>query len=143
MKNTNVSFSYTAYEKVDLHARRSGRHVHVPEVACYNDILAGCFIGCLTAVYDTQHLGKIYMPNLQRAQDFALWLKILRPGNSALGLDEVLALYRERPGSISASKVKKAYYQWRVYRELEQISFAAAVKLFCRYSIKGLQKKLI
>lgn len=143
MENHSAVFSYTGYEKIDVSGRRSGRYVSVPEVGYYKDILAGCFIGCLTAVYDAKALGKLYMPNIKRAQDFGLWLHILRQGHMALGLNEVLALYRERPGSISSSKVKKAYYQWRVYRDLEQLSFVESVKFFGRYGLKGIRKKMI
>ena len=35
-------------------------------------------IGCLTAIYDTQFFGKVYMANLKKRQDLTLWLKLLK-----------------------------------------------------------------
>ncbi len=143
MHRNSIPFSYTAYEKIDVSGRRCGRFVYVPESGCYNNLLSGCFIGCSTAVYDVDMVGKLYMPPLMRAQDYGLWLNILRSGHIALGINQILALYRERPGSLSSSKLRKAYYQWRIYRNLEKISMAKTVKLFCQYGVKGIHKKMI
>lgn len=140
MKNKDAVFSYTGYEKIDENGYRKGRRVSVPESGNYNDLLTGCFIGCLTAVYDAKQIGKVYFPQIKRGQDYGLWLKILRSGYIAFGLNEVLALYRERRESLSSSKLKKAYYQWRIYRDLEELSLIKCAACFSAYSIKGVQK---
>lgn len=35
-------------------------------------------IGTLTAMYDTEVVGKVYMPLIRKSQDRALWLKVLK-----------------------------------------------------------------
>jgi teichuronic acid biosynthesis glycosyltransferase TuaG len=35
------------------------------------------FIPCVTAIYDSYALGKIYQPNIRKRNDYALWLKLL------------------------------------------------------------------
>ena len=79
-------------------------------------LLKGNVIGCLTAVYDSAHFGKVEMPPLPLRQDYALWLALLRPGGAARGLDEVLADYRVGAGSLSGSKLRAARGTWRVLR---------------------------
>ena len=143
MRKQDAVLSYTAYEKIDEKGNRRQRYINIPPKGDYDDLLKGCFIGCLTAVYDAKRLGKVYMPQINRGQDYGLWLKILRSGYAAFGLDEVLALYRERQGTISSSKLIKAYYQWRIYRDLENISFLKSICFFYNYGIRGMQKKII
>src|SRR5699024_4664252 len=68
MLSNNVAFSYTAYEKIN----ESGDvfcTMGVPEKVCYKQLLKTCVIGCLTAVYDTNQLGKIYMPTTTKRED--------------------------------------------------------------------------
>ena len=62
-------------------------------------------IGCLTAIYDSQKTGKIYLPHLRKRQDWGLWLKILREHKVSYGMKEPLAIYRLRKSSISRNKI--------------------------------------
>ncbi|ABA89037.1 glycosyltransferase [Syntrophotalea carbinolica DSM 2380] len=143
MRYKNAYLSFSSYEKINEYGVRSGRMVDVPNEVNYNEILKGCVIGCLTAMYDSKYLGKVYMPDIRRGQDYGLWLRILRRGHIAYGLNCPLALYRERSGSISSSKFKKAYSQWRIYRNIEKLSLICSLKNFFFYSYKGFKKKII
>ena len=90
-------FSFTAYRREDAAGRDLGI-VHAPAAVDHATLLKGNVIGCLTAVYDSAHFGKVEMPPLPLRQDYALWLALLRPGGAARGLDEVLADYRVGAG---------------------------------------------
>ena len=81
---------------------------HKPSIkkVSYQHLLTDCFIGCLTAIYDIKQLGKIYMPNMQKRQDFMLWLKILSKIDFAYLYPEVTAIYTVRKNSVSSSKFK-------------------------------------
>lgn len=70
----------------------------------YRNLLKRTEIGCLTAVYNAKVLGKIYMPDLRRKQDYALWLKILRAGHHSLPVPQKLAYYRQVKGSATSQK---------------------------------------
>jgi len=74
MENNNVVFSYGDFVKVKELDDAVVGHVNTPTKLKYSELLKGCPIGCLTAVYNQKHLGKMYMPNIQRGQDFVLWL---------------------------------------------------------------------
>ena len=101
-------------------------------------MLKTCYIGCLTAMYDTRILGKMYMPHIRRRQDFALWLKILKKTEFAEGITEPLGYYRLRRDSISAKKASTSLYTWRMYRTIENLSLPKAAYFFSHYAVRGL-----
>lgn len=139
MFNNKITFSYTAYKKIDEDETNRGV-VSVPQSVTYYDLLNTNIIGCLTAMYDASKLGKLYMPNIARRQDYALWLKILRKEGEAFGLDIPLAVYRVRDNSISSNKLKAAAYQWKVYRDIEQLNLFKSIHHFINYSYHGFKK---
>ena len=73
------------------------------------------YVGCLTAIYDSEKLGKKYMPKIRKRQDWVLWLSILDEIKETKGLNKSLAIYRDRSGSISKNKLQMLYYNWKVY----------------------------
>lgn len=77
-------------------------------------------IGCLTAIYDTQLLGrKYYMPTLRKRQDWALFLQILKDCKVCYSYPHhPLAVYCRHRHSISSSKISLAKYNIAVYRKI-------------------------
>jgi len=140
MNETGCGLSYTGYQKIDASGKIIGKPVAVPPQVCYEELLRGPVIACLTAMYDRERVGKVLMPRIRKRQDFALWLKILTLGQSARGLQENLALYRITPDSLSRNKLSAAWYVWKVYRNLEKLSIPKSVACFIGYSLKGVRK---
>lgn len=104
-------------------------------------------IGCLTAVYDTVKVGKMYMPALRKRQDWGIWLEMLSRCKVAYGLKEPLAYYRVRPGSISNSKWALVKHNINVYREILNYPTIKAYLVFCfifipNYFLKRLSVKI-
>lgn len=122
IEETGAALSYTAYEKITEAGERTGVIVTPPESLAYDDLLKSNRIGCLTAIYDTKKVGKVTMPLIRKRQDYGLWLKILRDSGPAIGLCELLSLYREREGSISSNKVEMVKYHWSLFRDIEGLS---------------------
>lgn len=137
MQEGSIALSYTAYEKLNEKGEIIGR-VGVPEKVSYSDMLKTNYVGCLTAIYDTGQLGKVYMPLIRKRQDLGLWLKILKRTPYAYGLNEVLAQYQLRDDSVSANKKVAAQYTWRLYREVEQLSLVKTVYYFSHYAFNGI-----
>lgn len=137
MQKNNVAFSYSAYEKIDKSGKKIGV-VRVPEQVEYTDLLKVCSIGCLTAIYDTEKLGKVYMPLIRKRQDLGLWLRILKKIPYAYGMNEVLAQYQLRSDSISANKKEASRYTWKLYREIERLNFIKASYYFLHYAVNGI-----
>lgn len=137
MQKNNYSFTYTAYEKIDENGVVFGK-IGVPLKVSYNQLLKTCVIGCLTVIYDTEKLDKVYMPLIRKRQDFGLWLKILKKVDFAYGINEPLAFYTVREDSISANKKSAAQFTWKLYREIEKLNLLKACYYFSHYAIRGI-----
>lgn len=140
MKKRNIAFSYAAYEKINEFGQPLGM-MGVPGRINYSQILKCCVIGCLTAMYDTEKVGKVYMPLIRKRQDFGLWLRILRQVDYAYGIQEPLAVYRVRNGSISSNKAVAASYTWKLYREVEKLGVLKSGYYFSHYAVRGLLRQ--
>lgn len=136
MMINSVAFCYSAYDKVNA-SRDIVGSVAVPDKVSYSDLLKTNSIGCLTAIYDTSKLGKVFMPLIKRRQDLGLWLKLLKMTPYAYGINKPLASYYVRQDSLSSNKLVAASYTWRLYRDVEKLSFLSALYYFSHYAIKS------
>ena len=112
----------------------------VPVKVNYNSLLKTCPISCLTAVIDIGVVGKFYMPDIPKRQDYGLWLSILKKLDYAYGIRQPLAIYRIRKNSVSRNKYKAMLYVWKVYRDFENINMLYSAYLIVNYVINGLIK---
>ncbi len=139
MNEYDLAFTYSSYKLIDEEGNNLGEFITREEIT-YNSMLKTCSVGCLTAIYDTEKLGKVYMPNILKRQDYGLWLKILRQIGSTKGILEPLAIYRIRKNSISSNKLVAAKYQWKVYREIEKLPLLKSAYYFMWYAYYGFKK---
>lgn len=136
IKNDYV-LTYTQYHQVDENGNLL-KHLNFPLKVNYHELLKTCVIGCLTVMYDTDKIGKIYFPLIRKRQDFALWLKILKIVPYAYCLPLDLASYTVRKDSISSNKLKAAQYNWYLYRNIEELNFFKSLYYFSHYAIRGI-----
>lgn len=122
MKENRFKFTYTCYEIIDQEGYPTGESVHPDKKLEYRDLLRTNQIGCLTAIYDAEQIGKVYMPEILKRQDYALWLKILKKHGKAYCLNESLACYRKRSTSISSNKFNLLKFNWKLFREIEGLT---------------------
>lgn len=142
MLTNNLELSYTSYEVIDMRGKVLGVRTPPTELT-YSDVLKSNQIGCLTAMYDVEKLGKLFMPNIAKRQDMGLWLKILKNGIVARGLvDKPLARYRIGCKSVSSNKIGVLKYQWRIYREVEKLSLIKSINYFRHYAYRGFFRKI-
>lgn len=142
MQNNYYPFSFTAYQRINEIGESLGI-VGVPQTVTYRQMLKTSVIGCLTAMYDTAYFGKVYMPLIRKRQDYGLWLKLLKQTEFAYGIQQPLARYRIRRDSISSNKLNTSTYNWRLYRQVENLSFIASCYYFTHYAVRGvLRNKL-
>ena len=141
MISNNYNLTHTSYELID-HQGNSLKKTIVPaKILGYKDMLYSNKIGCLTAIYNQSKIGKKYMPLLRKRQDYALWLKILKTGEKAYGLAEVLSQYRNTENSISNNKLNLIKWNWKLLREVENLSFIKSVYyLSCNIIFKFLKR---
>lgn len=141
MKDNKCVLSYTAYQRMRECGKLINSVIKVPKKTNYKQMLNSSVMGCLTVMYDATRLGKVKMPMVEKQEDYALWLKILRNGYDAHGINKVLAYYRIRKKSVSSNKLKVAKYQWKIYRELEELSILRSSYHFMSYAYNGYKKR--
>ncbi len=74
-------------------------------------------MGCLTVIYDTKDIGKVFFPTIRKRQDWAYKLRVLAKCREAYGMKEPLAYYRIREGSVSRNKLELIKYNRAIYRD--------------------------
>jgi teichuronic acid biosynthesis glycosyltransferase TuaG len=122
MEEKKCALSYSAYETMSEEGVLQNKYIKPPLKISYKDLLKSNYIGCLTAIYDTQKVGKVFMPNISKRQDYGLWLKILRKIDFAYGIDEPLAIYRIMSNSVSSNKFKLLKFNYKLFKEHEKFS---------------------
>ena len=116
MLANDVAFTYGAYSVPSPADRRKPAVFEPPASLAYRDLLGGCPIGCLTAMYDRNKVGTRLFPLLKRGQDWALWLQLARTGASMRCYPGLHAIYRNSNRSLSSNKLAKLRDVWRIYR---------------------------
>ena len=139
MNENDLAFTYCSYDLMDEEGNDLGSFKTKDKIT-YNSMLKTCNVGCLTAIYDTEKLGKVFMPNILKRQDYGTWLKILKEIKSTQGMLEPLATYRVLDNSVSSNKFKAASYQWKIYREVEKLNLFKSIYYFIQYAYYGLKK---
>ena len=66
----------------------------------------------------------------------------VQKGYAVYGIQEILAQFRYRSGSISYDKISSAYYQWKLYREFENLNYAKCIYYMITWAWNGLFKWL-
>jgi glycosyltransferase involved in cell wall biosynthesis len=141
MDHTGTKFSYGNYlVKDDISGKIIGRF-DVPDSLEYSDLLRGCPIGCLTAAYNQDQLGKVYMPNVRRGQDWGLWLAITRRGITARKYPGDEAVYLRRQASLSRNKLRKFFDLYGIYRNEEGMGRVRGMYYLLRHSLNFLRKR--
>lgn len=142
LTKNNLSFTYSGFDIIDERGKVISKH-KPPRRLTFKDLLLSNEIGCLTAIYDTSLLGKMYMSEMRNRQDWVLWLNILKQINTAEGLTNSLALYRIRKGSISRSKIDMLKFHWKVYSKEMNFNTIESVRLLSKYIFHYIKKFIL
>ena len=139
MKEKNASISCTEYTRITENGEKINEIVIKSEIS-NSDMLKNNDLGCLTVMYDVEKVGKRYFKELEKNEDYVLWLEIVKDVKIIYGLKENLAYYRVLDNSRSSNKVKTAKVRWEIYRKVEKLSFLKSVYYFLHYAVKAVLK---
>ena len=117
MQENNITVSFTSYELMDEQGTSLGKMIKALPKVDFSKMLKSNYVGNLTGVYHAGELGKVYMPNIRKRQDWALWLTLIKKVGHAYSLEEPLARYRVRENSISSNKLNLLKYNYTIYRK--------------------------
>lgn len=117
MSEKQVEICFTSYLLCNENDNVFGIVV-APFRITYRDIIRNDYIGFSTCIYDTNRIGKIYMPTLRKRQDWAWKILLMKKCSIAYGLKETLAYYKVREGSLSNKKMNLIQYNVAVYKQV-------------------------
>lgn len=140
MEKNDFYFTCTTYGKIDEKSNNLEKSYIPTTEAGYEDILRNC-PGNSTVIYNAKKLGKFFIPNIKKRNDFVMWLQVIKKAEQLYGIHELLSFHRVREGSLSVNKASLIEYQWKVYRDIEKLSIAKSGYLVVYKVIQSIIKK--
>lgn len=142
MKKNNYNFSYTNYEEIDENSNSLGVFVSGPKKISKHGMYNYCWMGCLTVMFNAEYVGQIQINDIKKNNDYAIWLKVCKKAKCFL-LDEKLAKYRKRTGSISNHSYKTLIaWHYRLFRICDNRTPFVSAFFTMRNLFWGVYKKL-
>ena len=139
MKKTGLPFGYAAIDMIDGDDNIIKGKRPVKTRIDYNFLLSNTMIATSSVVIDRCVLGDFRMHLRRGGQDYATWLKLLRNGTVACGINKVLVDYRVSGNSLSSNKLDSIRQIWEIQTKDEGISrFKVAFNIvkWCLNSVK-------
>lgn len=141
LKNNSAALSYSALSIVDKDGNVLKHHLEIPITCNYKTILTQTVIATSTVIIDRLKVEDCYMPIRKTGEDYATWLKILRNGNVASGINEPLTRYRVLKKSLSSNKFSVLGEFWYAQVVQEKINPIIMVFNFLKFVIYAWRKK--
>ncbi|NFO86965.1 glycosyltransferase family 2 protein [Clostridium botulinum] len=133
----NSDICYTSYEMIDTFTGDKSIRI-IPKDINYKGLLKENIICCSTIMIKSNLLKENKFEENFFHEDFVLWLKLLKLGFKAAGLEKSLVTYRK--GGRSSNKSKASINRWIVYRKSERLSLIMSIYYFICYTINGIKK---
>lgn len=146
MDVNKLAFMWSSYSIIDEY----GNYIRQQRAGLRSDyfsfLLKSEIIGCLTVIYDSFKLGKVYSPIIKLRNDYALWVSVFnacdRYGHKYMGCSENLALLRSHSKSLSSNKLRAAYYQWIFYRKIAALGRVRSFLFMIMYLKNGVADRI-
>lgn len=147
MKEKDCAFSYGSYMLCDEQDNVIGINICLSKLS-YTRILMDNFVGCLSAVYDTSKVGKVYMPTIRKRQDWGLWISVLKKCKVGYGVKKPIGYYRIRKNSVSSNKWVLIRYHAMLYQQMLYVPLFLGYCMYLfvnvpTYLLKTLRTKII
>lgn len=129
MLSNGYEFTFTAFEYADAELNVIGVS-HKPECISALAMKFGSNIGTPGVIYDTQRIGKIYMPPMRNSEDWSLWIQIAERTGAAYSINRPLWRYRILKSSLSRNKLRVVDSVLKVYTDILHWSKFKSVLIF-------------
>ncbi len=146
LQTNNYAFCFSYYNIVNAVGVETGKQIRAPYNLNFSKMFCANWIGNLTAMYDSEIVGKMTIASARKRQDWTLWLKILKKVKVAHVIPESLAYYRTGNQSISSAKFSLLKHNYNVYRKFHKLNIVATIIamtafLYCHFVVKPLYVK--
>ena len=136
-KNADLLFTASSFMNAD--GEPIDWVLHAPEEIGYRTLLKQNLISNSSVLVRKALYQAHELQGDDMHEDFACWLRILKSGIKAYGVDEPLLIYRLSSTSKSGNKLKAAKMNWKTYRKVGLNVFEAGYYMVW-YTINGLKK---
>jgi teichuronic acid biosynthesis glycosyltransferase TuaG len=140
MTQRDYAFIYHDYRHISHDGVRIGKRVNGPDELNLRTLHTRRGVGsCLTVVIDQARIPGFRFPNVSphHAEDFCLWLDLIRGGHTGHRFPADLGRYRLSPRSRSANKLEGAANAWHIYRQFSGLSLARAAFWWVQYAFNA------
>ena len=110
-----------------------------PETVDYKTLLRQNVMSNSSVLVRRQLYAENYSHGDEMHEDFAVWLRLLRSGRIAYGINEPLLIYRLSDSSKTGDKRRAARMNWNTYRYVG-LGWLPAVYYMSWYTVNGLKK---
>ncbi len=135
MQDNGYEFTFCKSDVVDISGNIIEINERVPRVS-YRSTKIINYIGTTNAMYDTKRIGKFFMRDVRKRQDWLHWIDILKKTHFAYCVPERLTSWRKGDDSLSSNKKSlfkyhKVVYQTLGYSEIEALLICYCLSLPC------------
>lgn len=142
MEENGYAFTYTKYKYINMDSKDRGDMMGGLKVVTHKDLVKCCWMGYLTVMYDAQKLGGFRVRNIDRHNDYALWMEVSEKADCYL-LEECLASLRVSHSLYSPIPMfNKVKWRYEVFHTVEDLGPVKSVWLTVRNMIGGFVKKV-
>ena len=138
-KEKNADLVYTGSAFMDSSGNSIEWYLHVPLEIGYRQLLKQNLISNSSALVRKELYMQYYASGDNMHEDFATWLRILKTGRKAYGIDEPLLIYRFMRKSKSGNKLIAAKMNWNTYRYIG-LDVVSRMYYMIWYMLNGLKK---
>lgn len=139
LEKTGAVLCCTGRSLMDSKGRDTGRYIGVKQRITYRDELMGNQINCSSVVMRRKDALKYPMEHEDAHEDYLTWLRLLKGGGFAVGIDEPLLHYRLSQGGKSGHKWHSAGMTFRTFRYAGMGNVRSLV-CFIGYAVHGVLK---
>lgn len=142
MEENGYTFTYTKYKYINMDSKDRGDMMGGLKVVTHKDLVKCCWMGYLTVMYDAQKLGGFRVRNIERHNDYALWMEVSEKADCYL-LEECLASLRVKHSLYSPIPMfNKVKWRYEVFHTVEDLGPVKSVWLTVRNMFGGFTKKV-
>lgn len=138
-RHPDAGILFTGSAFIRRNGERSSYVLQVPEEITYRKLLRQNLISCSSVVMRRELFLRHRMQHDELHEDFLLWLKLLKEGVKAYGVNEPLLIYRLSPASKSGNKLHAARMTWRVYRHMG-LGLGTSLSCLMSYTLRNTLK---
>ncbi len=138
-ERTGGELLFTGSAFIDADGQEIPWVLHVPAKIGYRQLLKQNLISNSSVLVRKELSRQYYSHGDAMHEDFAEWLRILKSGVTAYGIDRPLLTYRLSAGSKTSNKRKAARMNWNTYRYIG-LGPAEAAYYMAWYTFNGIRK---